>query len=276
MLRRTLITLMACACLLAPLRAAAAPVEALAGALRLPELFRVLVEEGIGYGGDLEAELFPGEGGARWAAVVAAIHDRERMQTAAMARLHAELDAHPEAVARMTAFFTAQPGAQIVQLEIAAREAFLDEAAKEAAEAAWAEMQAKADPRLALLDRLVIASDLIEQNVAGALNANLSFYRGLIAGGAVQATLPDAEMMADLWSQEPQIRQDTTDWLMPYLALAYRPLPEADLETYAAFSETPDGQLLNRALFAAFNAMFDGLSRDLGLAAAKMMQGQDI
>ncbi|MDX5357323.1 MAG: DUF2059 domain-containing protein [Rhodobacterales bacterium] len=276
MLRRTLLTLIACASLLAPLRALAAPVDDLAAALRLPELLRVLVEEGIGYGADLEAELFPGAGGARWDAAVEAIHDPARMQAQALARLHAELGAQPEEVARMTTFFTTEPGAAIIKLEIAAREAFLDDSAREAAEVALAEMKERGDPRLEQLDRLIAANDLIEQNIAGAMNANLAFYQGMIAGGAVDATLPDGEMMADLWSQEPQIRQDTIDWLLPYMVMAYRPLVDADLDAYIAFSETPEGQRLNRALFAAFDGLFNTLSRDLGLAAAKMLQGQDI
>lgn len=276
MLRRTLLSLMTCASLLAALPARAAPVDDLAQALRLPELFGVLSQEGISYGADLEAELFPDAGGSRWDGVVAAIHDKTRMESTALGLLRDELDSQPEAVGRMTAFFTAEPGAQIVKLEIAAREAYLDEATKEAAEAAHAELAAASDPRLGLIDRLIAANDLIDLNVAGALNANLAFYRGMIAGGAVQSSLPDAEMMADLWSQEPQIRKDTSDWLLPYLALAYRPLSDADLEAYIAFSETPDGQLLNRALFAAFDGLFNGLSHELGLAAARMLEGQDI
>lgn len=276
MLRRTLLSLMACASLLAPLPVLAAPVDDLAQALRLPELFGVLAQEGVSYGADLEAELFPDAGGNRWDAVVAAIHDKARMEAVAMDLLRDELATHPEAVGRMTAFFAAEPGAQIVKLEIAARQAYLDETAKEAAEAAHAEMAAKSDPRLAMIDRLVAANDLIEQNVAGALNANLAFYRGMIEGGAVESSLPDAEMMADLWSQEPQIRQETTEWLLPYLALAYRPLSDGDLEAYIAFSETADGQLLNRALFATFDGLFNGLSQELGLAAARMLEGQDI
>jgi hypothetical protein len=63
---------------------------------------------------------------------------------------------------------------------------------------------------------------------------------------------------------------------MPYLAMAYQPLSDADLEAYIAFSRTPEGQVLNRALFAAFDALFNALSRDLGLAAARLMAGQDL
>lgn len=260
----------------APVSASGAGVADLARALELPRLFRVLQAEGLDYGAELEAELFPGSGGDRWQAIVAAIHDPARMEAIATERLQAELSGAPELVGRMVAFFEADPGARIVALELAAREGYLDDAVKDAAEAAHADMVARDDPRLALLDRLVVANDLIEQNVAGALNGNLAFYKGMVEGGAVDATLPDAEMMADLWSQEPQIREETVGWLMPYLALAYRPLSDADLETYVAFSETPEGQLLNRALFAGFDAVFNTVSRDLGLAAAQFLQGQDI
>lgn len=281
MLRRAFLALGLAAALsglagLAPTRAMADPVDDLAAAMALPRLFQTLRAEGLDYGAELEGELFPGAGGARWQAIVDAIHDPARMEATAMARLRADLGAAPEEVARMTAFFRADPGARIVALELAAREGYLDPTVKEAAEVAHDEMVARSDPRLDLIARLVVANDLIEQNVAGALNANLAFYKGMVDGGAVGATLPDAEMMADLWSQEAQIRDDTMAWLLPYLALAYRPLSDADLETYIAFSETPEGQLLNSALFTAFNTVFNDLSRDLGLAAAQFLQGQDI
>lgn len=279
MLRRTLLAI-SLAVLLGPFlgaaRAAADAVDDLAAALALPRLFTVLRAEGLDYGAELEAELFPGAGGPRWQAIIAAIHDPAAMEAAAMARLRADLGADLQATGRMAAFFAGDPGARIVALELAAREGYLSDAVKEAAEVAHAEMVVAADPRLDLIARLIAANDLIEQNVAGAMNGNLAFYRGMVEGGALDATVPEADMMADLWSQEPQIRQDTTDWLLPYLTLAYRPLPDSDLETYIAFSETPDGQALNRALFAAFDVVFNGLSRDMGLAAAQFLKGQDI
>ncbi|MDP2085937.1 MAG: hypothetical protein Q8K20_12115 [Gemmobacter sp.] len=281
MLRRTLLAIGLVTSLLGPVgmgagRAASDPVDDLARALELPRLFEVLHAEGLAYGAELEAELFPGAGGARWKAIVGAIHDGPQMQAAALARLRADLADSPDSVARMVAFFEGDLGRRIVALELAAREGYLDDTVKEAAEAAHEGMVARGDPRLALIGRLVTANDLIEENVAGALNGNLAFYKGMVEGGAVDATLPDAEMMADLWSQEPQIREDTITWLLPYLALAYRPLSDDDLEAYIDFSETPEGQLLNSALFAAFDAVFNGLSRDLGLAAAQFLQGQDI
>lgn len=259
-----------------PVAGLAAGIADVARVLRLPDLLAVMREEGIRYGRELEAELFPGAGGGRWESLVAAIHETGRMQRIVEGRLEAELGAEPDATEAILTFFAADPGARIVALELAGREALLDDSVRDAAELAWQDMQAQDDPRLALIGRLVEANDLLEQNVAGALNGNMAFYRGMIDGGAMAATMPEAELMADLWSQEPQIRAETEAWLMPYMVLAYRPLSDADLEAYVTFSRSVAGQVLNRALFAAFEQLFGMVSRDLGLAAAQMVTGEDI
>lgn len=259
-----------------PVAGLAAGIADVARALRLPDLLAVMREEGIRYGRELEAELFPGAGGGRWESLVAAIHETGRMQRIVEGRLEAELGAEPDATEAILTFFAADPGARIVALELAGREALLDDSVRDAAELAWQDMQAQGDPRLALIGRLVEANDLLEQNVAGALNGNMAFYRGMIDGGAMAATMPEAELMADLWSQEPQIRAETEAWLMPYMVLAYRPLSDADLEAYVTFSRSVAGQVLNRALFAAFEQLFGMVSRDLGVAAAQMVTGEDI
>jgi hypothetical protein len=278
MLRRAVLALGLVLVALTPLRAAAQgdPIADLARVLDLPRLFSVLRAEGVDHGDDLDETLLGGSGGARWQALVAAIHDPDRMQTVALARLRSELDGQDAALARIVAFFGSEQGARIVSLELAAREAYRDPVVEDAARLAWEEMRAEAGPRVAQIDRLVEANDLIEQNIAGAMNGNLAFYRGMLDGGAPGETVPDGDMMADLWSQEPMIRAETEGWLMPYLAMAYQPLSDADLEAYIAFSLTSEGQVLNRALFAAFDALFNALSRDLGLAAARLMAGQDL
>jgi hypothetical protein len=53
-------------------------------------------------------------------------------------------------------------------------------------------------------------------------------------------------------------------------------LSDEDLTAYIAFSASPAGQQLNAALFAAFDDVFTPISKALGLAVAKQMQGQDI
>jgi hypothetical protein len=48
------------------------------------------------------------------------------------------------------------------------------------------------------------------------------------------------------------------------------------MTAYVAFSQTPEGQRLNGALFAAYDKVFRKVSYDLGRAAALLMQGSDI
>jgi hypothetical protein len=82
--------------------------------------------------------------------------------------------------------------------------------------------------------------------------------------------------MAQVWGQEGQIRSDTEGWLHAYLGLAYAPLTEAELDAYIAFWETPAGKRLNAVLFAAFDQVFTGVSKELGRATGQAMLGQDI
>jgi hypothetical protein len=260
-----------------PLRAQTADPESVLQTLRIPEMIAVMQDEGIAYGDDLEEQLFPGAGGARWDGIVAGIYDEpallQRFQSAFSARLAAD----PQAMDEIVGFFGTDRGQRILSLEIAARRALLDEAAEEAAAVSVDDMRAREDPRLAVLERFAAANDLIEQNVSGALNANFAFYQGMSDGGAFDAAkMTEADMLADVWSQEPEIRAETESWLYPFLALAYEPLSDADLQAYLAFSESGASRAMNAAMFAAFDEVFRAISRDLGRAAAEMLSGQDI
>lgn len=255
---------------------AAGSVEELTRLLRLDEVMAVMRDEGLKYGGDLEGELFPAAGGARWAAAVDDIYDSGAMLRRFEQVFAPGMAADPQALDATLDFFGSERGQRIVELEIAARRALLDEAVEEVAEARVQEMRSTDDPRLDLILRYAEVNDLIEQNVAGALNSNLAFYRGMVEGGAFEGGLTESEMLADVWSREEEVRNDTEEWLLPFLAMAYDPLTDDDLLAYVAFSGTPPGQTLNTALFAGFDALFEALSRDLGRAAAQMMSGQDL
>ena len=260
-----------------PLRAAGADPAALLTTLRIPEMIAVMQDEGLAYGDELEEQLFPGAGGARWDEAVARVYDEpallERFQSAFAARLAAD----PQAMDQIAGFFGTDRGQQILILEIEARRALLDEAVEEAAAVSVDDMRARDDPRLALLERFATANDLIEQNVSGALNANFAFYQGMSDGGAFDgAKMTEADMLAEVWAQEPDIRAETESWLYPFLALAYKPLSDADVEAYLAFSESEAGRAMNAAMFAAFDEVFREISHDLGRAAAEMLSGRDI
>jgi len=273
LLRIVLVLALAQVCAL-PLAARTA--DELSRLLRIDDVMAVMRDEGLSYGRDLQAELFPGSDGARWQGVVAGIYDTDAMLQRFDAVFAPEMAADPEALAATVEFFASVRGQRIVELEIAARKALLDEAVEEVARAEVDEMRRADDPRAGLIIRFADVNDLVEQNVAGALNANLAFYRGMVSGGAFEGGLTESEMLADVWSQETEVRRETQEWLFPFLTLAYQPLSDEDLHAYLAFSETSPGQVLNTALFAGFDAVFEAISQDLGLAAARMMSSQDL
>jgi Uncharacterized protein conserved in bacteria (DUF2059) len=251
-------------------------ISLLSKTLQMDDIVAVMREEGLDYGATLEKEMFPGRGGATWLAVVGGIYDPKTMKERFDARLSQELAAEPEVLKQAVAFFGSAQGQNILTLELEARRALTDDAAEEAAKVKVEDMIAVADPRLEVLRAFAETNDLIEMNVTGALNANLAFYQGLREGGAFGEEMTDDQMLSDVWSQEAEVRGETQTWLFSYLALAYSPLPEADMAAYQAYSETPGGKRLNHALFAAFDAVFNPISHDMGVAAARQMKGDDI
>ncbi|NVK60443.1 MAG: hypothetical protein HWE37_10270, partial [Rhodobacteraceae bacterium] len=100
------------------------------------------------------------------------------------------------------------------------------------------------------------------------------FYLGLVDGGALE--MSERDIADEVWSQEPETRADTREWLYGYLLMSYGPIADKDLEDYVALSSTEEGKAMNRALFDGFNAMYDEISYALGLAAAQQMMAQDL
>jgi hypothetical protein len=178
-------------------------------------------------------------------------------------------------VAQVIAFFTAEPGAGIAAAEAETRRAFLEPGVEELANDAFRDAIEADDARLGILTEFIEVNDLVERNVAGALNSNFAFYRGLAEGGAFEVEVPEDLMLNEVWGQEPELRRDTIEWLYSFQIAAYSGLSDADLEAYVAFSRTEPGQALNAALFSAFDAMFVGMSHELGVAAARFIAGED-
>ncbi len=242
--------------------------------LQLPALLEIMQGEGVAYGEELQADLFPGQGGTEWTRTVEQIYAPDRLMPVFTEVFAAELDGTDTAA--MRAFFEEGPGARAVELEIAARRALLDPGVEEAADQQLEEMLATESPRLLAIEEFAEAGDLIEANVLGGLNANLAFYRGMIDGGGLPGEMGEGQLLADVWSQEDAIRTETRDWLYAYLALAYDPMSDDELQAYTDFSEGAAGKALNRALFAGFDAVFAQVSYELGLGAARYLAGQDI
>lgn len=244
--------------------------------LQMSDTFGVMVEEGLQYGASIEEQMFPGQGGPRWKAMVAQIYDQPTLEAAFNTAFAEALANDPATIAAASEFFGSDRGRNLLTLEIEARRALLDEAVEEAALVEAERMQAERDPRIGLIRDLIEASDLVEANVAGALTANLAFFQGMASVGAPGMAMDDEQMMTEVWSQESSIRDETSKWLYPFLTLAYGPVSDADLKTYTAFMGSPEGKRMNAALFSAFDAVFRKVSFDLGHGAALVMQGNDI
>ncbi len=257
-------------------QAGAATAQDLSDVMQIGGVVELMRAEGVDYGETLAAEMFPTKGGAAWRASVALIYDTTQMRKEFDAALAKALSGDQATIDAAMAFFGDARGQRILTLELEARHALLDDAAEQAAKDRITQMKAEDAPRLQALRDFVQANDLVEMNVMGALNANLAFYRGLSSEGAFGGAMSEDDMLADVWSQEGDLRAETEEWLYSYLNLAYQPLSDADLAAYQAFSETPDGKRLNAAVFAAFDVIFTRISKDLGVAAARQMQGEDI
>ncbi len=240
-------------------------------ALRLGDVVEIMAQEGLVQGEELDADLLGGSGDASWARVVAGIYDAPHLAREVHEGFVAALD--PEAADPLLDFFSSPVGRRIVDLEVEARRALLDPDVEAAAGSAARNAPADRRDRI---EAFIDANDLLDRNVAGAMNSSLAFYTGMAQGDAFGGSLDEAAIVADVWAQESQIRRDTRDWLFAFLSLAHAPLDPEQYDAYLALGESPEGQALNAALFEAFDAMFEGVSRDLGRAAAAFLGGSEL
>lgn len=257
-----------------PLAEEAPELRALFSDIGLYRVIEIMSAEGLDGAADIEADMFPGQGGSAWPAVVANIYAADRM-VSVFERAVPRDRMTPEVVAELQAFYDSDLGQRVAAGEIAARRAFLDPGVEEAAGEMAQEQAAEGSDRIGLLSEFIAVNDLVERNVSGALNSNFSFYRGLEEGGAFETEIPEQLMLSEVWAQEPEIRSETTEWLYAYQILAYEGLSDAELSRYVALSETEAGQALNAVLFRAFDALFEQVSHDLGQAAASFIAGED-
>lgn len=272
--RLTLVAALSITPMLASANASKEDVAALFAAMELPEMIEIMREEGLEYGEQIAQDLFPDRVSANWPDQVSQIYDYEMMRNGLETQFGVALG--DVDIDTLVTFFESDTGQGIVELEIAARRALMDDDFEEASKEAAAIAIADNSPRFGLITKFVEANDLVETNVVGAMNANYAFYLGLMDGGAFAQELTEDQILTDVWSQEDEIRKNTYEWVYSYLLLAYQPLSDDELQSYIAFSESAEGQVVNTALFVAFDEMFEGISRALGLAASQYMVGQDL
>ncbi|QYX55479.1 DUF2059 domain-containing protein [Roseovarius sp. SCSIO 43702] len=247
-------------------------IAALSDALRLGETVEIMREEAIANGHDLSLGYLGDPASKTWIAELERINAPERMIALLREELAARLEG--EDVEAMIAFFDRPEGQRIIELELAARRVMGDPVAEEAARAAYYEARADGAPILEVIDRMTEDSDLLERNVAGALNSNLMFLRGMADGGGYEGDLSD--MTRDVWAQEDELREELADWLGTFQLLAYQPLDPDVLDGYAEFFRSDEGRALNDALFLAFNRMIDETSYLTGRALARHVGAEQL
>lgn len=249
-----------------------ARVSVLMDALRLPDLVNILREEGVQDAQGLNEDMLNGQGGAFWQGQVDALYDATAMQDVLYAALLKGLEG--DALEETVRFFDSTRGQRIVQLEIAARRAMMAADVQDAASEAYAALDTAADPHAALVAQFIEVNDLLELNVTVTMSTSYQFYAGLSDGGFDKRT--EAEILSEIWTSEDTVRDQAQDWLFAYFLLAYQPLETSDLKAYLAFSMTPAGEALNRALFSGFEAIFKDIAYGLGRAVALNAVGNDI
>lgn len=248
----------------------------LMAALSIDKVMDVMAQEGMKDGEVLRETLLPQAPASRWRNTLSGIYDPQAMSEAFQSTFMVEIDDRGGVTAPMTEFFMSPLGSKVVAAELEARGSLLDDAAEDRARLTVEEMRSSKDPRLAQLQDFAEANDLIEMNVAGALNASLAFSQGLQAAGGLDASVTEQDLLRDAWAQEPLMRGETEAWLYPYLVTAYSELTGEEMDAYTAFSRSRDGQTLNVALFAGFDEMYRGISRQLGSAMGREINGRDI
>lgn len=277
MSNRTLIPALALALVLPiiALAQAARPSDAILDALHLGDLLSLMRDEAEKSADDLARSMLDGRTGTSWDAEIARINDPERLEETLRGRFDDALPAeHRDPILR---FMSSDQAQRIIALELSARQAMIDDEIDAMSRAALAEARDQQAARLDLLDRFIEINDLIEGNVASALQANLAFMEGL--AGAVPGARPpggSGSAIEDVMAQEPQIRAETREWIYAFLLLAYQPLSDNDLQAYIAFSESDAGQAFNEALFSAFDAMFMETSRLTGAAVGRELASEEI
>ncbi|MFN3207942.1 MAG: DUF2059 domain-containing protein [Roseovarius sp.] len=255
-----------------PALADAADTERLIQLMRVDDTVAIMREEGLRYGRDIGTEMLPDVAPDDWERTVSRIYDTEKMEAVITQEFETALEG--EEVGPLVAFFRTELGKQIISLEISAREAFLDVDKELAAIEAFEKARAEDSRLYGQVETIIADSDLVEYNVMGAMNANLMFYRGLADGGAIE--LGESDMLADVWAQEGDIRAESEAWLGSFLMMAYRPLEAEELEAYAALYRTPEGKVLNTAVFNAYDRMYDEISYLLGQAVAERMRSEEL
>lgn len=238
-----------------------ADVDRLIDAMGVPELIVAFTAEGVEAGQSIDEAFLDGQGGDIWADTVRRLYDPQRMEAELRAAMAEDLD--PDAAEQALLFFESDLGARIIDLEIQARQAFLDDTVEETAKAA---PTAQADA----VTEYLVARDLIERNTDVGVAAQAAFLDGLAEASGRLDDAPDMDRL------RAQILADTESWLRGYNALVQSAMTEDEIAIYTAFWDTEVGKAVDDALFRAFGQSYTTLSYGLGQAAGRLLPQNEL
>ena len=197
--------------------ASEAQLRALTDALQMDQMLAVMQTEAIANADEITPDLFGVPDLPAWDRAVAALFDPAKARAgfdAALLTAAGQVDGAD--VQAAIDFFSSPLGAGLIDLELSARKAMIDNDVEAAAKENWQELRDNPLPastkRVTLIRDIMAANDLIETNVASALNGNLAFYQGLAEAGAYGAGATSEDMIREVWGQEAQMRADGT-WI---------------------------------------------------------------
>lgn len=157
-------------------------------ALRLDETLEIVREEGHEYAIEAAIDLTGRPADAFWHRTVREIYDIDRMTQRVKTDMAQAL--RGKELGPVLAYYESSAGAKVIDLEISARRAYLSPGVDEAAREEWL-TSGKKGQRGALIRRIVDDADLIDRNVAGALNSNFAFLVAFARFGPNDGALVD-------------------------------------------------------------------------------------
>ncbi|MCA0043910.1 hypothetical protein [Celeribacter litoreus] len=251
-------------------------IDALMDVILFDEVVHVLADEGQSMADDFVAAGY-GVPKQAWEVMLTRLYDTDVMTRAFADEMAAALKGCD--VEKMLSFYESDLGNRIAHLELETRKTLSSEDAQMAAGDAWASIDPETK-RATLIEDYVTVNDLVDMNVVGAMNSDIAYYQGLwSAGFTLDENMSDDDILREIWASEPEVRADVAEWVYGFSTVAYSQLSDEEFENYVEFSRTEAGQELNTALFAAFDAVYEHISRGLGAGTAKVLQqfdGEDL
>lgn len=177
-----------------------------------------------------------------------------------------------EDFAAAAAFFDSPLGRRVTQAENAAQKDPDDErVAREGAEI-LNRLIAEDPARMALYQRMVDDSGLIDTALASTMSMNLAMVNGMQASGLMPFTMSQDEIVAMLNAQRDAIAAELQRAVYLQAAFTYVDISDLDMNAYADFLTGEVGLSFYAALNVAISAVLGDRAHDFGEIFAELLQ----